>query len=102
MLLKCCIQCASKFGKLSSDHRSLSAKGQIGKLTFSNPIPKKFNAKEYSNYLKIAFISQASKVTLKILQARLQEFMSQEFQMFKLDLEKAKETEIKFPTSVGS
>ena len=36
------------------------------------PIPKKGNAKEYSNYHMIAFISYASKVMLKILQARLQ------------------------------
>ena len=37
------------------------------------PIPKKRNAKEYSNYCTIALISQASKVMLKILQARLQQ-----------------------------
>ena len=36
------------------------------------PIPKKGNAKEYSNYCTIALISHANKVTLKILQARLQ------------------------------
>ena len=42
-------------------------------------IPKKGNAKEYSNYHTIAFISHASKVMLKILQARLQQYMNQEF-----------------------
>ena len=42
------------------------------------PIPKKGNAKEYSNYLTIALISQASKVMLKILQARLQQYMNHE------------------------
>ena len=40
------------------------------------PIPKKGNAKECSNYRTIAFISHASKVTLKILQARLQQYMN--------------------------
>ena len=40
------------------------------------PIPKKGNAKECSNYLKIALISYASKVMLKILQARLQQYMN--------------------------
>ena len=40
------------------------------------PIPKKGNAKECSNYCTIALISHASKVALKILQARLQEFMN--------------------------
>ena len=42
------------------------------------PIPKKGNAKEYSNYLTIALISHASKVMLKILQARLQQYMNHE------------------------
>ena len=42
------------------------------------PIPKKGNAKECSNYRTIALISQASKVMLKILQARLQQYMNRE------------------------
>ena len=56
-----------------------------------------FNPKECSHYHTIALISHTSKVTLKILQARLQQYVN--FQMFKLDLEK---TEIKLPTLVGS
>ena len=43
------------------------------------PIPKKSNAKECSNYCKIALISHASKVMLKILQARLQRYVNSEF-----------------------
>ena len=43
------------------------------------PIPKKGIAKECSNYHKIALISQASKVMLKILQGRLQQYMNDEF-----------------------
>ena len=66
------------------------------------PIPKKGNAKEFSNYCTIALISQASKIMLKILQARLQQYVNCDFQMFKLDLEKAEEPEIKFPASIGS
>ena len=67
------------------------------------PIAMKGNAKECSNYCTIALISHTSKVMLKILQARLQQYMnSVNFQMFKLDLEKAEEPEIKLPTSVGS
>ena len=42
------------------------------------PIPKKGNAKECSNYHTIAFISHASKVMLKILQARLQQYVNRE------------------------
>ena len=63
MLWKCCTQYASKFGKLSSGHRT-------GKDVFI-PIPKKGNAKECSNYHTVALISHASKVMLKILQAKL-------------------------------
>ena len=43
------------------------------------PIPKKGNAKESSNYSTIALISHTSKVMLKILQARLQQYMNREF-----------------------
>jgi len=43
------------------------------------PIPKKSNAKECSNYHKIALISHTSKVILKILQARVQQYMNHEF-----------------------
>ena len=42
------------------------------------PIPKKGNAKECSNYHTIALISHASKVMLKILQARLQQYVNRE------------------------
>ena len=43
------------------------------------PIPKKGNAKEFSYYRTIALISNASKVTLKILQARLRQYVNREF-----------------------
>ena len=66
------------------------------------PIPKKGNAKECSNYRTIALISLASKVMLKILQVRVQQYMYREFQIFKLDLEKAEEPEIILPASTGS
>ena len=66
------------------------------------PIPKKGNTKECSNYCTIALILDASKIMLKILQARLQQYVNCEFQMFKLDLEKAEEPEIKLPASSGS
>ena len=66
------------------------------------PTPKKDNAKECSNYDTPALISHTSKVMLKILQARLQQYVNWEFLYFKLDLEKAEEPERKLPTSVGS
>ena len=49
---------------------------QYWKMSFFIPIPKKDNAKECSNYCKIALISHASKVILKTLQARLQQSMN--------------------------
>ena len=65
--------------------------------------PKERQAKECSNYRTIALISHASKVMLKILQARLQQYVNREHSMmFKLVLEKAEEPEIKLPTSTGS
>ena len=66
------------------------------------PIPKKGNAKECSNYHKIALISHASKVMLKILQARLQQYVNRELPDVQLVLEKAEEPEIKLSTSTGS
>ena len=49
----------------------------LGKVSFI-PIPKKGNAKQCSNYRTIALISHASKVVLKILQARLQQYVNHE------------------------
>ena len=66
------------------------------------PFPKKGNVKECSNYCTIALISHASEAMLKILQARLQHYVSQNSQMFKLNLEKIEEPEIKLPTYVES
>ena len=66
------------------------------------PIPKKYNAKECSNYRTIALISHTSKVKLKILQGRLQQYVNCELPDVEVDLEKAEEPEIKLPTSVGS
>ena len=64
--------------------------------------PKDGNAKECSNHRTTALISHVSKVILKILPARLQQYVNQNFQMYKLDLEKAEEPEIKLPTFIGS
>ena len=66
------------------------------------PIPKKDNPKECSNYCTIALISHASQVMLKILQARLQQYVNRELPDVQLILEKAEEPEIKLPTSAGS
>ena len=64
------------------------------------PIPKKGNAKECSDYHKIALSSHTSKVVLKILLARLQQYVNCELPDVPSDLEKAEESEIKLPKSV--
>ena len=63
---------------------------------------KERQCQKCSNYCTIALISHASKVMLKILQARVQQYMNREFPMFRLVLEKTEEPEIILPTSAGS
>ena len=75
---------------------------QDWKMSVFIPNPKKGNAKECLNYRTIALISHASKVMLEILQARLQQYVTVNFLMFKLVLEKAEEPEMKVPTSAAS
>ena len=66
------------------------------------PIPKKDTAEECSNYCTIALISHANKVMLKILQARLQQYMNCELLDVQAAFRKGRGTEIKLPTSIGS
>ena len=66
------------------------------------PVPKKGNVQKCSNYHTVALISHVSKVMLKILQTRLQQYITENFQVYKLVLEKAEEPEIKLPRYVGS
>ena len=66
------------------------------------PIPKKVNAKECSNYCTIALISHASKVMLKILQARLQQYVNRELPDVQAGFRKGRRTRDQLPTSAGS
>ena len=74
----------SKFGKLNTGNKT-------GKGVFI-PIPKKGNAKERSNYCTIACISHTSKVTLKILQARLQQYVNSELSDVQAGFRKGRRT----------
>ena len=74
---------------------------QDWKMSVFISIPKKGNAKGCSNYHTIARISHASKVMLKILQARFQQYVNCELPDVQAGLEKAEEPEIKLPTSIG-
>ena len=69
MLLKCCTQYYQQIWKSQQWPQDWERSDFI-------PIPKKGNAKQCSNYQTIALISHASKVMLKILQARLQQYMN--------------------------
>ena len=66
------------------------------------PIPKKGNPKECSNYRTIALISHASKVMLKILQARLQQYVNSELPDVQAGFRKDRGTRDLLPTSAGS
>ena len=66
------------------------------------PIPKKGNANECSNYRIIAVISPASQVMLKILQARLQQYVNHELPDVQTGFRKARGTRDQMSTSVGS
>ena len=66
------------------------------------PVPKKGNAKECSNYFTIARLSHASKVMLKILQARLQQYMSRELPDAQADFRKGRETRDQIANIAGS
>ena len=70
MLWKCCTQYVSKFETQQCP--------QDWKKSVFIPIPKKGNAKECANYCTIALLSHTSKVILKILQARLQQYVNRE------------------------
>ena len=64
--------------------------------------PKERQCQYCSNYLTIVLISQATKVMLKILQVRLQQFVNCEIPDVQAGLREAEESAIKLPTSVGS
>ena len=95
VLWNCYTQYASKFGKLSSGHRT-------AKRSVFIPVPKKGSAKECSNYCTVALISHASKKCSKFSKPGFSNTWTMNFHMFKLDLEKAEEPEINLPTSDGS
>ena len=66
------------------------------------PIPKKGNVKKCSNYHTIALISHANRSGSKSSKLGFNSMQTKNFQMYKLDLEKAEEPETKLPISVGS
>ena len=76
-------------------------KPQDWKRSVSIPIPKKGNAKECSNYHTITLISHATKVMLKILQARLQQYVNRDLSDVQAGFRNGEEPEIKLQTPSG-
>ena len=85
MLLKGCTQYVSKFGKVSSGHRT--GKGQFSFQSPKRAMPKNGQTTTQS---QTALISHASKVTIKILQTRLQQYVNWELQMHKVGSKRQK------------
>ena len=75
---------------------------QDGKRSVFIPILKKGNAKECSNYHTIALISHASKVMLKILQARVKQYVNRELPDVQAGFRKGRRTRDQLPKSAGS
>ena len=87
---------------MSANLENLAVAIGLEKLSFHSS-PKEGQCQRMFKLLcKIVLISHSSKVMLKILQARLQQYVNQKLPDVKVDLEKAEEPEIKLPTSVGS
>ena len=95
MLWKCCTQYASKFGKLSSGHRT--GKGQFSFQSLRKAMPK--NAQTTT---QLHSSHMLAKQCSKFSKPGFSNTWTVNFQMFKLILEKAEEPEIKLPTSAGS
>ena len=95
MLLKCCTWYASKFGELSSDHRT-------GKGQFSFQSQRKAMPKNVQITIQLHSFHMLARLCSKSFKLGFSSTWTQNFQMYKLDLEKAEEPEIKLPTSAGS
>ena len=95
MLWECCTKYTSKFGKLSSGHRT--EKGQ-----FSFQYQRKAMAKNAQISSQLHSSHTLAKWYSKFYKPSFNSMWTMKFQVFNLDLEKAEESEIKLPTSVGS
>ena len=95
MLWKCCTQYASNFGKLSSDHRT-------GKDQFSFQSQRKAMPKNVQTTTQLYSSHTLAKDCSKFSKPGFNSTLTMNFEIFKLDLKKAEEPEIKLPTSVGS
>ena len=94
MLWKCCTQYVSKFGKLSSGHRTWK-----GQFSFQSQRAMLNNVQTTA---QMHSFNMPAKLCSKSFKLGFSNTWTENFQMCKLDLEKAEESQIKLPTSVGS
>ena len=95
VLLKNCTHYVSKFGKLSSDHRT--EKGQ-----FSSQCQRRAMPKNVQTTLQLHSFHIIARWCSKSFKLGFSSTRTMNFQMYKLDLEKAEEPEIKLPTFIES
>ena len=95
MLLKCCTQYVSKFGKLSNGLRT-------GKGQFSFPSQRRAMPKNFQIIAQLHSFHMLAKLCSKSLKLGFSGIWTENFQMYKLGLEKAEEPEIQLPTLAGS
>ena len=95
MLLKCCTQYVSKFRKLSSGHRT-------GKGHFSFQSQRRLMPKNVQTTVQLHLFHMLARSRSKSFKLGFSSTGTKNFQMYKLDFEKAEESEIKLPTSARS
>ena len=95
MLLKCCTQYVSKFGQLSSVHGT-------GKSQFSFQSQRRVVPKNGQTTIQLCSFHMLVRLCSKFFKLGFSSTRTKNFQMYRLDLEKAEESEIKLPTSIGS
>ena len=95
MLWKCCTQYASTFWKLSSGHRT-------GKGQFSIQSQRKAMPKNVQTTTQLQSFHMLAKSCSKSSKLGFNSMWTEHFQIYKMDLEKAEESEIKLPSYVGS
>ena len=95
MLRKCCTQYASKFGQLSSGHKTR-------KCQFSFRFSRKAMPKNVQTTVQFCSFHMLARLCSKSFKLSFSYTQIKNFQMYKLDLEKAEEPEIKLPTFDGS
>ena len=95
MLLTCCTHYDNKFGKLSNGHRT--EKGQ-----FPFQFQRKAMPKNVQTFIQLCSLHMLAGLCSKSFKLGFNNMWTENFQMYKLNLEKAEEPEVKLPASIGS